>query len=153
MQAVALVLFQVNVELAPLAMLEGAATSDTVGLGGLVTVTVALAVTVPPVPLQESEKPVVVDRFPVEALPLTALVPLQPPDAIQLVALVLLQVNVELVPLITLVGTALSATVGAGLAVTVTIVVAELVPPKPVHKSVKVLVDARAPVDALPLND
>ena len=46
--------------------------------------------------------------------PLSALLPLQPPDAVQAVAFVADQVSVELVPLVTELGAALSKTVGAG---------------------------------------
>lgn len=51
---------------------------------------------------------------PVELEPLVALVPDQAPEAVQEEALVDDQVNVELPPLETLVGSALSETVGAG---------------------------------------
>lgn len=51
---------------------------------------------------------------PVEALPLVALAPLQPPDAVHEVALVALQVRFEALPLDTLVGFAASVTVGSG---------------------------------------
>ena len=46
--------------------------------------------------------------------------PLQPPEALQVVALVEDQVNVEAAPLLTVVGLALNVTVGAGV-VTVTV--------------------------------
>jgi hypothetical protein len=57
---------------------------------------------------------------PVVVEPLVASLPLQPPDAVQEVALVEDQVNVELPPLATLVGAALSETLG-GVADTVTV--------------------------------
>ena len=47
-------------------------------------------------------------------MPLVALLPLQPPLAVQLVALEALHVSVELPPLLTLVGLAEMVTVGAG---------------------------------------
>jgi hypothetical protein len=50
----------------------------------------------------------------VDCEPLTALLPLQPPDAVQAVAFVADQVSVELVPLATELGAALIETVGAG---------------------------------------
>jgi hypothetical protein len=50
----------------------------------------------------------------VKTLPLVALVPLQPPEAVQDVALVVLQVSVALAPVNTPVGFAVSVTVGAG---------------------------------------
>jgi hypothetical protein len=70
----------------------------------------------------------------VVVLPLVALVPLQPPEAVHEVALVLLQVRVEVPPDATLVGFAVSFTVGAGGAdTTVTVALAEagVVPPAP----------------------
>ena len=71
----------------------------------------------------------------VVCVPLAARVPLQPPDAVHAVALVELQVSVEVAPLATDVGDAVSVTVGVG-AVTVTVADAVgLVPPDPVHVS------------------
>lgn len=52
--------------------------------------------------------------------PVTGFDPPQPPEALQLVAFVEDQLNVELPPLATVVGAALSVTVGGGGAVTVT---------------------------------
>jgi hypothetical protein len=64
-------------------------------------------------------------------------VPVHPPDAVQLVALALLHVSVELLPLVIEVGLAARTTVGVGGALTATVVEAGvLVPPAPVHVSV-----------------
>jgi len=63
------------------------------------------------------------------------LLPLQPPEAVQLVASVELQVRVEAPHLLMLVGLAVSVTVGAG-AVTATLTVLLAVPPAPVQLSV-----------------
>jgi hypothetical protein len=82
-------------------------------LAGL-TVTVALLTAEPPVPLQVSVKVEVLVMPPVELEPLVALVPDQAPEAVQEEALVEDQVSVELPPLATLVGLALSEAVGAG---------------------------------------
>jgi hypothetical protein len=60
----------------------------------------------------------------VVALPLVALVPLQPPDAVHEVALVLLHVSVDVPPDAILVGLAVSFTVGAAAGVTVTVAAA-----------------------------
>jgi hypothetical protein len=57
---------------------------------------------------------------PVDAVPLVALEPAQPPEAVHEVALVEDHVSVEAPPLATLVGLALKVTVGAEAAVTVT---------------------------------
>jgi hypothetical protein len=62
-------------------------------------------------------------------------VPLQPPEALQVVALVEDQVNVEAAPLLTVVGLALNVTVGAGV-VTVTVADWDALPPVPVQVSV-----------------
>lgn len=56
---------------------------------------------------------------PVDWLPLVALLPLQPPEAVQLVALLEFQARVDDPPSLTAVGFALSVTDGAG-GVTVT---------------------------------
>ncbi len=67
--------------------------------------------------------------------PLVAWVPDQPPEAVQEVALVELQVSVEVPPEATLVGLAVSVTVGAD-AVTVTVAdCGAPVPPDPVQVS------------------
>ena len=71
----------------------------------------------------------------VDSLPLVAMLPLQPPEAVQLVASVELHVNVDDPPLLTLVGLAVSVTVGAG-AVTDTLTDLLALPPVPVQLSV-----------------
>jgi hypothetical protein len=78
---------------------------------------------------------VVAVSAPVEALPLVDLAPLQPPEAVQEVALVELQTSMLAVPVPIVIGLALSATVGFG-GVTVTVAVAALDPPVPLHVSV-----------------
>ena len=67
--------------------------------------------------------------------PLVPKVPDQAPDAVQEVALVELQVRVELPPLPTLVGLAVKMTVGVA-ALTVTVANWEAVPPVPVQARV-----------------
>jgi hypothetical protein len=100
-----------------------------------VTVTVAEAgvAVVPPGPVQAREY-VVVAVGETSSVPLIACAPVQPPEAVQVVALVLDQVSVELPPVVIDVGLELSATVGSG---DVTVTVAEagvaVVPPGPVH--------------------
>ncbi len=70
-------------------------------------------------------------------MPLVDLLPDHAPEAVQLVALELLQLSVELLPLVTEVGFAERFTVGAGVAVvTVTVAEAEALPPLPVHDNV-----------------
>ena len=66
--------------------------------------------------------------------PLTALLPDQPPAAVQAVALLDDQESVELLPLLTVPGLAEMETVGAGW-VTETVVDCVALPPLPVHVS------------------
>ncbi|MEQ9564084.1 MAG: hypothetical protein RLN69_16305 [Woeseiaceae bacterium] len=112
---VASVLLQVSVDVPPLTILAGVAVSITVGAGAAgVTATVALAAAEPPAPEQLKMKLVVAVNAPVE-IPTTLLVdcgPLQPPEAVHVVASVLLQVSVDVPPLTILAGVALRLTVG-----------------------------------------
>jgi len=68
-----------------------------------------------------SVKLVVAVSVPVDWLPLVGFAPLQPPEALQLVALVELHVSVEEPPLVTEAGLAVSVTVGAGPTLTLTV--------------------------------
>jgi hypothetical protein len=68
----------------------------------------------------------------VDCEPETALVPDQPPEAVQEVALVADQVSVELLPLATVLGLAARVTVGAG-CVTETVADCAALPPLPVQ--------------------
>ena len=63
-----------------------------------------------------------------------AFVPVQPPDAVQLVAFVELHVSVDELPDAMLLGEAVNVTVGAGTTVTLAVCAAE--PPVPVQLSV-----------------
>lgn len=111
MHDVALVEVQLSVEDAPLAIVVGLAISVAVGAG--LTVTVALAAgLVPPAPLQVSEYVLSAVNAPVFWLPLLARVPDQPPDALQAVALVELQVRSAAPPLLMVGGDAARDTVG-----------------------------------------
>ena len=69
---------------------------------------------------------------PVLCVPLGPWVPLQPPEAVQDVALVELHVSVDATPLATDVGFAVNVTVGAGTTVTVAVATL-LVPPVPLQ--------------------
>lgn len=76
---------------------------------------------------------------PVDALPLVALLPLQPPDAVHAVAWVVDHVSVAVAPAARLVGFAPRVTVGEdapAVTVTVTLAVAGVVPVAPEHVSV-----------------
>lgn len=113
--AVALVEAQVRVALAPAATLVGEADSVTVGAGGGVMPTVAIAAwLVPPAPVQVMEYMAAAVNAPVLCVPLGPSAPLQPPEAVQPVELVELHVRVEAPPLDTLVGAADNDTVGSG---------------------------------------
>jgi hypothetical protein len=100
--------------------------------------------------VQVNEYVELADTAPVDCEPLSPLEPLQPPDAVQEVALVLDHVSVEEAPDFTALGVALSETIGATLdTVTVADCVAE--PLAPVQVSSYSVVFVRAPVDQVPL--
>jgi len=84
----------------------------TVGRG--TTVMVVVAPFEPPGPTQFKPKLVVLTSAPVDMLPLAFCAPVQPPEAVQPVAFVALQLSVEGAPLAMLVGDAVNDTVGAG---------------------------------------
>lgn len=104
----------------------------------------------PPGPAQVKPKVEWADIAPVDCEPLSPLAPLQPPHALQEVALLLDQVNVEAVPAFTVLGAALIVTTGASLE---TVTVADCVadPPAPVQVNSYSVVLVRAPVDQVPL--
>jgi hypothetical protein len=114
--------------------------------------TVTEAMWLPPPPVQASVNVVAALSAPVVALPLVVSAPLQPPEAVQALAFVELQVSVAAAPLTTAAGLAVSAIVGGGgvTAVTVTVEIAGLVPEAPAHVSVKLVVVLSGPVLALP---
>ncbi len=129
--AVALVEDQVSVDVAPLAMLVGFALIETVGAGEE-TDTVTDCAADPPAPVQVSVYLVVAVSVAVCCEPLAASEPLQPPEAAQEVALVEDQLKVDVPPLATVLGLALSVTLGAGV-VTVTVADCAALPPLPVQ--------------------
>jgi hypothetical protein len=142
---------QVRTLLLPLAIVGGVAEKLTVGApGGLTKTWVLAAPLVPPAPLQASEYGVFVISGPVDWLPLVGSGPVQPPDPVQLVALVELQVNVDAPLYATLVGTALSEAVGTAKNATVAETGA-LVPPGPLHVSVYTVVAPTVAVACEPL--
>lgn len=95
----------------------------------MVTVAVAMAL-VPPGPTQVNEYAVVAASGVVLNVPLVARGPLQPPEAVQEVALIELHVSVDVPPLVMTEGLAVS--VARGTTLTVTLETAEA-PPGPVH--------------------
>lgn len=92
----------------------GTAVNVTVGATGAVTVTDALADPEPPVPEHVRVKLALVVSAAEFSVPLVALAPVQPPEAVQDVALVLDQVSVVVAPEMTLAGLAARVTVGVG---------------------------------------
>jgi len=85
-----------------------------VGTGGAVTATMTVAAGLtPPAPVQVSEYDVFAVRVPVLRLPLVGNAPLQPPEAVQEVASVELQVNVDASPLSIAIGDALMDALGS----------------------------------------
>jgi hypothetical protein len=125
------------------------AVSVTVGCGNRLTRTDALAE--PPGPWQFSVKSVAAANAPVEALPAVALLPVQPPEAVQDVALLEFQDNVAASPVATEAGFTVSETVGTG-KITVTVALWAAVPPAPAQASANTLVSFSAPVDSVPDN-
>jgi hypothetical protein len=118
-QLVALVLDHVSVDALPFATLVGDALKVSVGAGVPAEITtMTLCVMLPPVPVQASVKVESIVSAPVEAVPLSDWGPLQAPEAVQLVALVLDHVSVDALPLATLVGEALKVSVGGAMATT-----------------------------------
>ncbi len=135
-QAVALVADQLNTELLPLVTELGLALKVTVG-AGLLTVTVAdcVALLPAPAPVQVRPKFWLAVSAPVDCEPLSALLPDQPPVAVQAVAWVDDQLKLALPPLVTVLGLTVKVTVGVG-AVTVTVADCVALPPAPVQVKV-----------------
>jgi hypothetical protein len=133
-QAVALVEVQVSVDVPPWATLAGLAVSETLG-GAADTVTVAVCDAEPPAPVQVRINFVVAVSVGVVWEPAMASEPLQPPEAVQAVALVDDQVNADVAPLFIVVGFAVKVTAGAGV-VTDTVADCAALPPLPVQVSV-----------------
>jgi hypothetical protein len=118
-QAVASIVDQVSLALAPLATVLGLAANVMTG-AGVVTETVADCEALPPLPLQVRTKVAFAVSAPVAAVPLVPSAPDQAPEAVQAAALVDDQCSVEPLPLATVLGLAVNVSVGAG-AVTVTV--------------------------------
>ncbi len=127
---------QVRVEVPPWATLLGMAAIETLG-GVAETVTVADCDAEPPAAVQVRVNFGVAVRLGVDCEPAVGSEPLQPPEAVQAVALVDDQVNADAAPLFTVVGFAVRVTAGAGV-VTDTVADCAALPPAPVHVSVYV---------------
>ena len=149
-QAFALAVVQFSVVEPPLVTVVGVAVSVIDGAAAGVTVTATDCVADPPAPVQISVK-VELAVSPLRGSePLTALDPLQPPLAVQLVAFDELQVSVVDPPLVTVVGAAVSVTDGAFADVIVTFADCVAEPPGPVHVSANEEFEVSAPVEAEP---
>jgi hypothetical protein len=133
-QAVALAVDQVKVELPPPATVLGFAAIVTVGAAE-VTETIADCAALPPAPEQVRVYVALAVSAPVDCDPLNALLPDQAPEAVQAVALVDDQVSVDPLPLATVLGLALKLTVAVGCALTVTVADWAALPPAPVQVS------------------
>jgi len=116
----------------PLVALHEGPPAATTGL----TVTVTDWLALPPEPLQVRAYVWLLVREPVLKLPLIPLLPDQPPEALQLVALVDDQLSVEDEPLLMLPGLAVRLTVGGGGADTLTVTDLLALPPDPLQVSV-----------------
>jgi hypothetical protein len=149
-QAFALAVVQLSEVEPPLVTVVGVAVNVIVGAAGGVTVTLTDCVAAPPAPVQVSVK-VELAVSPLRGSePLTTLVPLQPPLAVQLVAFDELQVSVADPPRVTVVGAAVSVTDGAVADVTVTFADWVAEPPGPVQVSANEEFEVSAPVEAEP---
>jgi hypothetical protein len=118
MHAVALVENQVSIEALPLAIVLGLSLKLTVGTAGAtdkgaVTVTVTVCVTDPWLPVQVNSYFVESKSAPVDQVPLVAIEPLQPPEALHASPWRAFQISIELSPLLIVVGVAVKVTAGA----------------------------------------
>jgi hypothetical protein len=112
-QPVAFAVLHARVALFPLVIDVGLTEKEIVGAGAAApTSTVTEADTLPPAPRQLSAKVVSFVSVPVDCEPLIALLPDQPPEAVQLLAFALLQLRVELAPYAMEIGLAVSVNVG-----------------------------------------
>jgi len=132
-QVVALLLVQVSSDVPPVLMIEGLALRDTLG-GAAATETVTDCEAEPPAPPQVSVNLVAALKATVVYEPLVGSVPVQPPEAVQAVALVEDQVSVDVAPLLTVLGFAFMVTAGLGV-LTVTVADWAALPPGPAHVS------------------
>ncbi|HXF47571.1 MAG TPA: hypothetical protein VNK91_15780 [Burkholderiaceae bacterium] len=154
-QAAAFVDVQFSVDAPPLGTVVGSARKESVGAGGggeLTTLTVTDCVAVPPGPAQVSENALVAPKGPVDAEPVVDRAPDQAPLAVQDAAFVEDHVSVAEPPLSTVVGVALSETVGAAGDTGVTSIVTERdsLPPLPTQVNVKRPVADNGPIDSDP---
>jgi Flp pilus assembly protein protease CpaA len=132
--AVAFSVVQVMVDALPALTLLGFALRVITG-GRLKTLTVAVCVAEPPLPVHVSSYSVVLVSASLVHVPLVATAPFQPPEAVQDVAFCAFQFKVVVAPAATVAEDTASATVGAG-EITTTSADCEAAPPGPVQVSV-----------------
>jgi hypothetical protein len=132
--ALAFLADQVSVAAAPESTELGSTLSVTIGAGAM-TVTVTDCVAEPPGPVQTIPYSVVLERTPVDQVPVVVRAPCQPPEALHAVAFCEVQLKADTPPLATVAGVAANVTVGAE---EVTMTCADWVaePPCPVQVSV-----------------
>jgi hypothetical protein len=143
---VALVDAQVNVDVSPGATTDGFTLKFAVGI----TLTVVLALEVPPGPVQDSEYTAAPDKGPVLCAPLSATAPFQAPEAEHEAALLAAQFSVAALPAATAIGEAVKVTIGTGTMETVTLADEEM-PPGPMQLSEYVAAELRGAVLCMPL--
>lgn len=125
---------QFSVAPLPFVTVLGLAVSVTTGASDF-TATLADCDALPPEPLQINVKVEFALKVPVDCVPRTALTPDQSPPALQELAFMEDQVNVELPPLAIALGPTLKLTVGTG-AVTETVADCTELPPAPTQVNV-----------------
>lgn len=133
-QLVAFLVDQVSVEPAPESTVLGLALKVITGAKAE-TVTVTDCLAEPPGPVQDSSYSVVLERGPVDQVPLGATAPCQPPEAIHAVALTACHLKVDVPPSATVDGAALNVAIGEE-EITMTLVDPDPDRPEPVQVSV-----------------
>jgi hypothetical protein len=132
-----LVAVHCRVELPPVVTLVGVAVSTRLGAAAVTETCVdCVALVFVLLFTQVSVNVVVVFRSPVRNVPLVGSVPLQPFDAVQLVAFVEFQAKVACLPYATVLGFAENSVIATGAALTLTCVDCVTVPPLPEQLSV-----------------
>ncbi len=120
----------------PFVLLVGAAHARVaVPVVACVTLTVVLCDAEPPAPVQTKVYLVAAVSAAVRCEPLIGSLPLQPPEAVHVVALFDDQLSVDAAPLVTVLGAAVRVTDGAGV-VTETVADCAALPPAPLQVSV-----------------
>lgn len=123
---------------------------DSVAIAARSARTSARASTVPPGPVHASPNDALAVSAAVVTVPCVARAPDQPPDAVQVVALVADHSSCAVVPTAMAAGVATSVTTGNG-CVTLTVTCAVTLPPAPLQASVNVVACERLPLASVPV--